>query len=130
LDTAKCDLFNTLKEVYDEENARFVYVPDQIQYRVPDKWVQENAIPNIPEAFRGDCEDFALACRKNLRNRGINNSRLVLCLTEEKEYHVVLEIKGWVFDCRQSTIVPRDELRYGWIMISGYDSGDSWSSLV
>jgi hypothetical protein len=52
LDPAKCDLFNTLKEVYDEENARFVYVPDQVQYKVPDKWAQENAIPKIKKLYK------------------------------------------------------------------------------
>ncbi len=124
------NLLDILRKVYTEEIERFIYISDLFQYKISDVWTKEINIPDIPNKFKGDCEDFALACRKNLRRRGINNSRLVLCLTEEKEYHMVLEVEGWVFDCRQDDIIPRNKLKYGWISISGYSSDNSWRSLV
>jgi len=122
-------LFELLSIVFKEEINRFIYTPDQEMYRLPDKWVYEKDIPPISSKFKGDCEDFALACRKNLRSRGINNSRLVFCLTKEHEYHMILEAGGWVLDCLQASVVRNEDTGYGWIMISGENTGDPWRSL-
>jgi predicted transglutaminase-like cysteine proteinase len=123
-------LYDTLKKVFEEEISRFIYKTDQAVYKMPDKWIDEKDIPLIPNKFIGDCEDFALACRKNLRNLNINHSRLVLCLTKEHEYHMVLEIEGWILDCLQTSVISRQKTGYGWIMISGENPGDPWRSLV
>lgn len=124
------NLLKVLEEVFEEEIGRFIYTPDQELYKMPDKWIAEKDIPDLPNKFRGDCEDFALACRKNLRHRGITNSRLVFCLTVEHQYHMVLEVEGWILDCLQTSVVASQDTGYGWISISGENPGDPWRSLV
>ncbi len=80
----------------------------------------------------GDCEDFALACRKLCRDANIP-TRLVICYTEEGEGHCVLESSGWILDNRYTRVMSRDKLEkqgYKWLAISGFESGDDWHRIV
>lgn len=115
-----------LKEIHREIFDNFIYQTDIAQYKVEEKWVM------LPEHYKpvnkviGDCEDFALAIRKVCRDNGIQDTRLVACLTEDGEGHLVLEWHGWIADNRQKQIVKRDDLDYTWNAISGYNPGDQW----
>ena len=121
----------TLDKIHRMVFDRFEYEYDHKQYGMNEYWVMPE--PNYDGKSRivGDCEDFALACRKLVRDAGLE-SRLVYCETETGEGHAVLEVKGWILDNRQTQVVSNDWLRergYKFIAISGFDSGDPWYRL-
>lgn len=69
-----------------------------------DKWT----VPDYTKPFVGDCEDFALACRKNAVSVDILSGRLLLCKERKPNSvaHCVYLLGEWVLDCRLS--VPCD----------------------
>jgi predicted transglutaminase-like cysteine proteinase len=73
----------------------FNYLPDS-----HDKWV----IPDYTKPFKGDCEDFALACRESMIDLFFVEPRLLLCKQRalNAEAHCVLLFDDWVLDCRLS----------------------------
>jgi len=110
-----------IADVFHNVKRRFKYISDQAQYGKSEKWV-------MPEGFgkiKGDCEDFALACRGLCRSHGIE-SRLVLCKTETNEMHCVLEANGFILDNRMNEVKRIDDLPYTWLAMSGYEKGDEW----
>ena len=118
-----------LEQIHDDVFSKFKYKYDHKQYGIVEKWVMPEDGFDGSQRIVGDCEDFALACRKLCRDRGINDSRLVVCMTEQNEGHCVLEVNGWILDNRRRAVVSRDALQedgYRWIAISGYESGDDW----
>ena len=120
------ELFKQLSMVHRDQLWRFVYTPDSDQFNMPEYWMRPVEIPDPPEILRGDRDDFALACRKQLRQAGINNNRLVFCYVETGGGHLVCEVEGWILDNRQRQVMRRDDIPYAWLKISGYHSGDPW----
>jgi len=121
------NILSTLNKTHKRVFKNFEYVTDQKQYNKLEHWVTPEDVDNVV----GDCEDFALACRKILRDENIN-SRLVFCVTEQGEGHLVLEANGWILDNRQRKVITRDKLQkqgYRWLKISGYEPGDPWYKL-
>lgn len=122
------NLFNQLTHILDKVSKGFTYETDQEQYGMSEKWVMPSAsfTGNVP--VTGDCEDFALACRKLCRNIGLQ-TRLVIC-TLNGEGHCVLECNGWILDNNHNRVATRDELQkneqYVWYYISGYNPRDDW----
>lgn len=114
------DILPKLRAIHDRVTKCFEYRTDMDQYKVEEKWTMPDGKPTIV----GDCEDFALMCRKLCRLAGIP-TRLVICLAEG-EGHCVLEASGWILDNKQRAVVSRDELNYNWYSISGYEPGDDW----
>jgi len=117
-----------LHKVHKKVFKSFEYKTDLEQYGRLEKWV----MPSSSGPVTGDCEDFALACRVLLREQGIENSRLVYCLTERSEGHLVLECEGYILDNRQKKVVMKQKLSrqgYKWLSISGYNPGDAWHEL-
>lgn len=120
-------LKETLSDIHRQIFQRFTYATDKEQYDMVEKWVMPDESYDGSKEFVGDCEDFALACRKVCRDKGIEDTRLVYCITETGGGHCVLECKGWILDNRQTRLMSRDDIRgYEWIAISGYNSGDPW----
>lgn len=119
-------LLDTLNKIHYKVSSKFTYETDQDQYGVAEKWVMPGPEFTGGIPVTGDCEDFALACRKLCRDAGIR-SRLVLCLLEG-EGHCVLEVDGWILCNNQSSVRSRDNLtgEYQWWAISGYEPGDEW----
>lgn len=120
-----------LEDIHKNVKEDFVYVSDERLYKKPEWWQSPAADYMGDSRLLGDCEDFALACRKLCRDAGIDNSRLVYCFTENKEGHCVLEVDGWIFDNRspEGVVMNRDiltERGYEWVAISGYEPGDPW----
>lgn len=122
------DLKEQLADIHRKVFDVFEYTTDKEQYGLTEKW----SVP--PEfsrgmTFKGDCDDFAMMCRKLCREEGIENSRLVACLTELDEGHLVLEVEGYILDNRSRKLETKDSLTaagYKWLAISGYNPGDQW----
>lgn len=122
------DTIDKLKEIQGDVFRRFEYKYDHVQYDQEEKWVMPTEHFDGTTSIVGDCEDFALACRKLCRDAGIE-TRLVVCLTETGEGHCVLECNGWILDNRHRRVRSRDDLDYQWLAISGYDAGDDWHTI-
>lgn len=108
----------TLQSVLDEALRGHEYVSDREQYQRSEYWV---------EGLHGDCEDFALWCRRRLREYGIA-AQLVHCITERGEHHLVCEVQGNILDNRSRWVKPRDQVDYVWIAMSGPDG--KWYKIV
>ena len=105
----------------------FTYVSDKEQFGEIEYWVNHSEGYG-GEPIEGDCDDFAMACRALCRLENIP-TRLVYCLTEEGEGHLVAESEGWILDNRQKKVRSRDNLDYTWIRISGFEPGDDWHEI-
>lgn len=122
-------MIDLLDKIHSTVFSNFKYKTDLEQFGVEEKWLMPDALYDGTTTVVGDCEDFALACRKLCRDNGIDNSRLVVCLTEDGEGHCVLEVNGWILDNRRRRVVTRDRLGsegYKWLAVSGYNPGDDW----
>lgn len=115
-----------LKTIHRDVFEKFEYEYDKDQYGENEKWVMPEGTFDGTTSIVGDCEDFALACRKLCRDNGIDDTRLVACLTEDGEGHCVLECEGWILDNRFRAVKSRDDIPYTWLAISGYHPGDDW----
>ena len=122
------DLLNKLKKIHRETLGRFHYVSDSINYEMKEHWPSPRQLPNYPHRFEGDCDDFALMCRKELHKAGIRN-RLVFCIAETGGGHLVTEVEGWILDNRCSTVARRDDLPYTWRALSGFITGEQWYTI-
>jgi predicted transglutaminase-like cysteine proteinase len=125
-------IFQTLDTIHTRVLKHFTYQTDQEQYGTVEKWVMPSPTFKGATNFVGDCEDFALACRKLCREAGLK-TRLVVCAIEG-EGHCVLECEGWILCNNQSHVMPRDDLNkhkgYNWLYISGYNPGDDWQEII
>lgn len=122
--TAK-KLLTELRKIHKSIHTGFEYVTDLQQYNFPEVW----KIPDNPYKIKGDCEDFALGCRKLCRSIGLP-TRLVICLTETGEGHCVLECNGWILDNRYKKVMNRNRVNYTWKIISGFEAGEPWREIV
>lgn len=123
--------FEQVDEIHSQVFRNFTYMLDKKQYGLEEKWVVPSQAYDGTQDIVGDCEDFALACRKLCRDQGIP-SRLVICKVETGEGHCVLEVAGWILDNRCRGVISRDRLEkrgYEWMLISGYEPGDPWQKL-
>lgn len=110
-----------LRGVLNHVNMYFVYESDAAVYGETDYWIAASEV----QAWRGDCEDHALLCRKLLMERGINQGKLLTCWTEEGQYHAVLYVEGWILDVRYPWVMANTELErigYKWHKI-GLEDG-------
>ena len=121
-----------IQKIHNRVFEKFQYKFDLELFGVTEKWVMPDSSFTGTTPIVGDCEDFALACRKLCRDIGIQ-TRLVVCLTEDNEGHCVLEaLNGYILDNRQRDVVTQDWLAdkgYTWVAISGYESGDDWHKI-
>jgi predicted transglutaminase-like cysteine proteinase len=92
-------IYQTARRINSDINARVAYVPDQVQFGVPELW--KAAIT------QGDCEDYALAKYDALVAAGVDATRLRLAcvFVEDGGYHAVLVVtdddgNDWVLDNR------------------------------
>lgn len=122
------DLYDNLAQIHRKVFNKFKYKYDSKQYGMDEYWVMPESDFDGSTPIVGDCEDFALACRKLCRDAGID-SRLVFCYVEG-EGHCVLEVDGWILDNRMRKVRTNDSLTadegYDFIAVSGYNSGDPW----
>lgn len=125
-------LYQTLNAIQVKVHKHFTYKTDMEQYGTVEKWVMPSPTFKGATDFVGDCEDFALACRKLCRDAGLK-TRLVVC-TMDGEGHCVLECEGWIMCCNQEQLMSRDDLEkhqgYHWLYISGFNPGDPWLEIT
>ena len=116
-----------LDDIFQDVKGRFTYVPDNFQFNRVEYWMDPELLDGD---FSGDCDDFALACRKLVRAAGLP-SRLVFCQVENGDHHLVLESRGWILDNRQRLVVSNSDYdgQYKWISMSGFNAGDPWTSI-
>jgi len=120
-------LIDALTKIHRETLARFTYVSDSKNYQMKEHWPSVSQLPDFGP-FRGDCDDFALMCRKQLHKQGIKN-RLVYAIVETGGGHLVCEVEGYILDNRYTQVMRRDDMPYTWVRISGYNTGDSWYTI-
>jgi len=104
-------MLKQLQEVLDKAHEGHKYVKDDVQYRKNEHWII---------GLVGDCEDFALHCRQQLKRKGIE-SDLVYCKTETNEGHLVVHVEGWILDNRHVWVMRQDDLAYTWLKLGKPD---------
>jgi predicted transglutaminase-like cysteine proteinase len=124
------ELYDALVGIHGNVKRRFIYKSDISLWKVPEHWENYDQIPDVGTIV-GDCDCFAMACRKECRKLNIP-SRLIHCLTEDKVGHLVLSVDKWILDNRQKCPVEKTDLDdvYCWIKVSGYERGDKWHDIV
>lgn len=114
-------IFEKLHRVNVEFNSSTKYIHDAEQYDEIDYW-------QVPDAGRGDCEDYALAKRRRLRDiyEGNKDSFRIACCWVEGEdgskgtggYHAVLTVDTkqgtYVLDNRHPEVMAYPDLPYRW----------------
>jgi predicted transglutaminase-like cysteine proteinase len=121
-------LYQLLSRIHKETLDRFTYLGDKENFDLEEHWPDPRMLPDPPKPFTGDCDDFALMCRKELKKHNIIN-RLVYCKVETGGGHLVCEVNGWILDNRCWKVAKRDDLPYTWIAISGYEKDQPWRKI-
>lgn len=126
-------LKNILDATMEWAHQHFTYVPDSERFAVLEHWVTRAEIEADLSIgnLRKDCDGFAMLCREILNDAGVAN-RLVFCRINmpPPNGHAVLEVGGWVLDCRSNIVMPKDMLPYKWISISGEKPGEPWKEIA
>ena len=119
------DVFDVHKKVL----SGFHYVSDEIHH--PES-IDDWRIPEDCERVTGDCDDFAIACRVLLREKGYE-SRLLFCLTENDGGHLICMLGKMALDNRQPRPIEVESLvrhiGYTLISVSGWNPGDEWRKI-
>jgi len=126
------ELIAELQSVLDSVQNKFVWESDSRVWSKPDHWETIEDVAAVTDSggkVHGDCDQHALLCRQALRAKNIPN-RLVLCLTELGECHLVCEVDGWILDNRFPRVTERDLLNYKWVAVSGFNAGDPWHEVL
>ena len=121
-----------LNEIHWLVLSNFTYKTDKELHDVSEHWVQPDESYDGTQKLIGDCEDFALHCRKLCRDANLK-TRLVFCKDETGEGHLVLECNGFIIDNRQKSVVTNTYLikkGYKFISISGYESNEPWKEIL
>lgn len=111
-------MLDKLQSILNKAHAGHRYIEDQDQYGVEEYWTID---------LRGDCEDFALWCRQELKKIGIE-SNLILCKTENGEGHLVCDVEGWILDNRHYHVMPKNRLEYTWLKLGRPDG--RWYEII
>ena len=114
-----------LEQALGAVHARFNYRSDLALFGVVEHWQS----PPAKGDFEGDCDEFALAVRQELRARGIP-SRLVYCRTSRGRAHLVAEVGGWMLDSRYAWPYRRESTLDYCPYISGYLPGEPWRAIT
>ncbi len=114
-------LWRDLQKIHSEVKDKFVYVSDKDRYGKKEYWTRDQEAYGSDGKLYGDCEDMALACQQLCEARGIKNSRLVTCKTENGGHHCVLEVEGFILDNRQREVKGKEQLDYTWLKIQDHD---------
>lgn len=105
-------MLKNLQKVLDEAHEGHKYIRDIDQYNKREHWEL---------GLKGDCEDFALWCRKRLLDLYNIESDLIYCKTETGVGHLVISVDGWILDNRHKWVTSRDKLPYTWLKIGKPD---------
>jgi predicted transglutaminase-like cysteine proteinase len=115
-------------EVFNRIKDGFTYVSDEEQYGTKEDW----RFPESYDNLTGDCDDFAIACRKLLKEKG-HECRLVFCRTEGGGGHLICVIGKMALDNRMKFPVEIKYLQhkgYELISASGLNPEDDWHTIL
>ena len=129
-DDTKGNYMDDVFEVHTKVRNGFRYVEDEVQH--PES-IDDWRIPEDCERVTGDCDDFAIACRTLLKEKG-HEPRLLFCLTEMGDGHLICVLGKMALDNRKSNPVTIEELAskfggYTLISVSGRKPGENWRSI-
>lgn len=122
-------VLNSLNAVNRKVNNRIRYSSDTRNYGHIDYW-------NVPNSGTGDCEDYALAKRRELIGLGWPRSSLLLAIAyaETGTGHAVLIARtdqgDFVLDNRRRNAQPWHKLPYTWIAIQSTENPKKFSSIA
>lgn len=97
-----------------------------------DLWDRSVDIWEYPQNGYGDCEDYALAKREALLNRGWPGKalRLVTARTDKGEAHVVLAVStsegDYILDNLSSEVRRWENVNYQWVSVQDRDNPLRW----
>lgn len=106
-------MWNELNAVNHEINKQVTYKTDAELYKKTDFW-------EIADS-EGDCEDYALAKRKELMKRGwpVAALRLAVCIVPGAGGHCVLtvdtDLGTYILDNIEQRVVPWKNVNYKWL---------------
>jgi len=107
--------WDIVREVNSYWNYKIKYVGDQDNYGKPDVWCFPIAKGDF---FSGDCEDYAIAKQKTLKDNHDIESWLATCTVPAQGYHAVLIIHtdrgAYVLDNRYRTVYHYKSCNYKW----------------
>jgi predicted transglutaminase-like cysteine proteinase len=119
-----------LQKILDKVHHLFDYEHDSVQFG-GEYWMDKAEIAEALKSgrgeFKGDCDDFVLACRMLCREQNIP-SRLVFCKIDSEEYHLVLEVNGYILNNIHKWVMRQDDLDWEWISMSGFEPG-GWTKV-
>lgn len=84
-----------------EALSNHVYVTDEKNYGVKDKWVP---------SLKGDCEDYALYMKNEL-----GAGELLIVRTVDGELHAVLDVDGYVVDNMNRNVYKLEDMEHKFI---------------
>ena len=117
-----------LSKIHKQVISRFKYISDEEQQGMVEHWqfpVEEGLILD-------DCDGFAIACRKLVKDLTHYDTRLILCTTEDGEYHLVCAVGDFILDNRFPFPTRKDileRLGYNFKYCSGLHAGEFWNIL-
>ena len=138
MQTASFDYLNVAKKVHRELIDKFTYVSDIEKYGNDEFWTNTEVARRtllgaiISARYFGDCEDYAILCRKRLREKGYN-SRLIYSETSKGTFHVFCLVGNMVLDVRHKWLMSlTDILEDGDVLhvASGFEPRDPWRAIV
>lgn len=104
-------------------------VSDAQQYGREDLW-------DLPTAWGGDCEDFALAKKKRLIDAGLPSGALLLAtvLDRRREHHAVLVLRtaeqDFVLDNLTDRVLPWHKTGYSFLRMQDPASPRRWTAIA
>lgn len=121
-------LMRDLRKVNTNINKAVKYVPDSVQFKKQEYWNEADS--------KGDCEDYAMRKRQELRKLGYPKEALNIacCWVETGEYHAVLvvttDMGDYVLDNRyDSVMLWRKMPGYKWDRISCEGNITKWRTI-
>jgi predicted transglutaminase-like cysteine proteinase len=99
-------------------------------YKHPIKDPYENKVKEVLSevVFKGNCIRFAVTCAYLLIENEIpeRNIKIVQCLTEDDEKHMILLVYNMVLDNRYDNIYHFEFLKYTWLKSMRMDEIGTW----
>lgn len=120
-------LWRELVFIFNDAKKRFHGMSDLESRGVKEYWPSPDELPEKGK-YIGDCDDFALMCRKLCRKKNLP-SRLVHCVTDNGSHHLVLECQGYILDNLQDSPLHYKNLNYRWVKMSGYEPDEPWTAI-
>lgn len=128
-ETLSPDEVNLLERIHDKMFRNFNYISDNRKFGETERWEEISPDFSLGDRFNGDCEEYAMHCRKILADNNIK-SRLLAVYDEQKNGHCILLTEdGYCLDNRFSRLVTfTDLVKVGYIpiAISDYEYGSPW----